>query len=413
MRKNNCQPMIGHCGNGADSAMQKRVVASRNCPVCGCEVVEELFPVNLDLSNTTLPDHYNVVACDYCGMCYADTTASLQDYEQYYCECNYYGGHPGNVKQEEQNRFAEIEAHLQKLVKKDAVILDIGFGKGELLTYLKQKNYTNLRGMDPSVQSVSALREKGINGVVLSLQTTEIPLDYQRKYDVIILTEVWEHLYALKRCIQNVKSMLTESGYLILTLPTFDDLSDYHLPLVNMINHEHINFFSKCSLGSFMTIYGMKAVELCRTVIEEDHGSITYGILGVFQQSGLKDVVLEMDEITKDVLRNYYLKEKCELNKKNQILSRYFSQNIPILIWGAGTYLRQLWHETILPQCNIVAVVDGSEQKQGQLFGKFTIESPERLHNFDGTVLIAVIRYTEEIKARLSAFGFQGHILEL
>ena len=393
--------------------MQKSAAVSRNCPVCGCRVVEELFPINLDLCNTPLPDHYNVVACDYCGMCYADTSASLQDYEQYYCEYNYYGGHPGNIKAEEQSRFAEIETHLQTYINKDAAILDIGFGKGDLLVYLKQKKYINLQGMDPSVQSVSALREKGMEGIVLSLQAPKVPATYLKRYDVIILTEVWEHLYSLNRSIRNIKALLKDSGYLILTLPTFDDLSEYHLPLINMVNHEHINFFSKCSLESFMTIHGMKSIKLCRTAIEKEYGSITYGILGVFQQVALKDFIIKSDETTKNVLQSYYLKEKCGLNKKSQILSEYFTKNIPIAIWGAGTYLRQLWHETILPKCNIVAVVDGSEQKRGQPFDRFIIESPEKLRDFDGTVLIAVMRYAEEVKAQLNGLGFRGNILEL
>ena len=135
--------------------------------------------------------------------------------------------------------------------------------------------------------------------------------------------------------------------------------------------------------------------------------------MGVFQQVALKDFIIKSDETTKNVLQSYYLKEKCGLNKKSQILSEYFTKNIPIAIWGAGTYLRQLWHETILPKCNIVAVVDGSEQKRGQPFDRFIIESPEKLRDFDGTVLIAVMRYAEEVKAQLNGLGFRGNILEL
>nr|WP_297274196.1 class I SAM-dependent methyltransferase [uncultured Agathobaculum sp.] len=391
--------------------MKKKIVTSRNCPVCGCSVAEELFPVNLDLSNTTLPDQYHAVACDYCGMCYADTAASIQDYEQYYSECNYYGGHPGTIKQEEQNRFAVIAEQLQKHTSKDAMILDIGFGKGELLCYLKQHGYTNLQGMDPSVQSVSALQEKGIQGIILSLQATEIPSAYQKKFDVIILTEVWEHLYALKRCIENVKTLLKDSGHLILTLPTFDDLSCYRLPLVNMINHEHINYFSQNSLNFFMNINGMESIELCRTVIEEEGDSITYGVLGIFQIRKFSSIPIKKDETTKITLSNYYVKEQHDIDRKNQILSQYLDRNTPIAIWGAGTYLRQLWHETVLPQCNIVAVIDGSTQKQGQTFERFTIESPEKLCSYDGIVFIAVMRYEKEVRARLRELGFHGDIL--
>lgn len=393
--------------------MQKRIITFRDCPVCGCHVAKALFPVNLDLCNTALPDQYYVVSCDYCGMCYANTTASMQDYEQYYCECNYYGGHPGTVKQEEQNRFSAIEEKLRKYVAKNAKILDIGFGKGELLQYLQHQGYTNLQGMDPSRQSVSALQEKGIQGVLLSLQEEEMPVEYQKRYDVIILTEVWEHLYELKRCIQNVKALMKETGYLILTLPTFDDLSCYHLPLVNMINHEHINYFSSNSLDFFMQLNSMKSVELSKVIVEEEGRSITYGVLGVFQQNSIAKIHVQKDEMTRISLSRYFAKEQDELERKNQILLSYRNDGTPVIIWGAGTYLRQLWRETILSQCNITAVIDGSTQKQGLAFDRFIVEAPDKLAGFSGVVLIAVMRYGKEVRSRLKELGFQGQIIEL
>ena len=49
-----------------------------------------------------LPDSYDVVACENCGLVYADTAAAMEDYDWYYTRCNFYGD---DSKEDNSERF--------------------------------------------------------------------------------------------------------------------------------------------------------------------------------------------------------------------------------------------------------------------------------------------------------------------
>lgn len=55
---------------------------SRKCPVCGSKQSDIIREIRMELPlECHLPRSYNVVSCKYCGSCYADTSARLEDYD--------------------------------------------------------------------------------------------------------------------------------------------------------------------------------------------------------------------------------------------------------------------------------------------------------------------------------------------
>lgn len=395
--------------------MIHKICAKRPCPVCGCHVVSPLFPVNLYLEDKGLPNQYEAVRCDYCGMCYANTTASSADYERYYRDFNYYGGNPGAIKSEEILRYQAIEALLRQYSGPQCEILDVGFGGGGLLCYLKSRGFLQTAGMDPSAESVNMLRVKGIEGFCGSLQQ-EPEKAYQGKYDVVISTNVLEHLFLPKLGMQNLRALLKTGGYAILTLPLFDDLSQYKLPLVNLINHEHINYFSLVSLRFLSELSGFCEIATKKIEIEREGSSVTYGALGVYRriEGDMADWNTPyQDQHTGDVLKNYYNRQQILLYERFAFLEDLRQTQTPLAIWGAGTYLMQLWQITALAECNIAMIVDGAVQKQGSVFCGMTIRSPQTLQDFKGIVLIAAMRNNQEILESIRETGFQGTVKQL
>lgn len=102
----------------------------RKCPVCGCEIAERLFKIDgLKDDTEYLPDDYDVVCCKKCGFCYANTKATLDEYEKYYSNSNFYGEEAGKRAVNDE-LFPIVFENIDRIGGK---ILDIGFGKGELL----------------------------------------------------------------------------------------------------------------------------------------------------------------------------------------------------------------------------------------------------------------------------------------
>lgn len=392
--------------------MISKLYTFRQCPVCGCKTANFLFPVNLYVEDMGLPNSYRTVQCDYCGMCYADTTASKEEYDQYYCNFNYYGNPPTDTTISDEvlsQRYHDIEELLVRYSKQNCSILDVGFGRGELLQYLKSKQFTCLSGMDPSEESVRLLEKRGINSFCGSLQA-DIPEKYYHKYDFVILRDVLEHLFLPSQALQNIKKLLAPSGCLILRLPLFDDLSQYKLPMVNIINQEHINFFSVRSLRSLMEANGFYQLECIKTDIERDPYSKTLGILGAYRLADSDQNPICYDNKTGEELCKYMKQQEKILLPKFHMLNELFESQVPLAIWGVGSFLRYLWCETVLPLCNIVMLVDGSRQKQGNTFCNYPIQAPKRLEKFQGTLLVSTIRNHDEIIRAAQTNGFLGDI---
>lgn len=58
------------------------MVLNRNCPICDKRNGEKIEHICMNVpENYRLPDSYNIVVCDNCGMVYADTSASVEDYD--------------------------------------------------------------------------------------------------------------------------------------------------------------------------------------------------------------------------------------------------------------------------------------------------------------------------------------------
>lgn len=88
-------------------------------------------------------------------MVYADTSASMEDYDCYYTNCNFYGD---DIKDDNRERYNWIEEFLDKYLSKDSKILEFGAGNGRFSVALKNHGYRCISATDPSLESVSRLK---------------------------------------------------------------------------------------------------------------------------------------------------------------------------------------------------------------------------------------------------------------
>lgn len=105
---------------------------------------------------------------------------------------------------------------------KDARILDIGCGFGQVLSALKAMGYRNLTGVDLSLEAVAHCQKQGLD--VQQIQSLE---EYSREiagrpYDLVIMSHVLEHIEKHKiiptlRLVRDV--FLKEGGRLLVMVP--------------------------------------------------------------------------------------------------------------------------------------------------------------------------------------------------
>lgn len=129
---------------------------------------------------------------------------------------------------------------------KDADILEVGSGLGYLTYAIRRRGFSRARGTDISATAVAdAAKRYGDHYFHDDL------LDYSRKtedrYDLLILTEVLEHVVDIFGFIDALKRLLKPDGAILLTTPN----KSSHLPHAYWRTDNppvHLWWFSECSL---------------------------------------------------------------------------------------------------------------------------------------------------------------------
>ena len=97
--------------------------------------------------------------------------------------------------------------------------LDVGCGTGGNLRMLRSQSFTRVAGVDISPDAVRYCRRKGFGDVVLG-SAQELPFP-DESFDVILLTDVLEHVEDDVAALREAGRVLGSRGLLIVTVPAF------------------------------------------------------------------------------------------------------------------------------------------------------------------------------------------------
>ena len=101
----------------------------------------------------------------------------------------------------------------------DAAILDVGCGAGQMLQFLKDNGFSNVSGVDISIEQVGLALQRGLNAAARDAveHLCESPL----KFDAIIALDFIEHFEKreLLSLFDTIRAALRPGGRLILQTP--------------------------------------------------------------------------------------------------------------------------------------------------------------------------------------------------
>ena len=173
--------------------------------------------------------------------------------------------HISSMKPESSNPFIEeelwlkLERSTRELITKYANrgdrVLDVGVGLGRTLGPLEQyRRY----GIDISLDYLKIARKSGIQ--VFFSKIEDMPFK-DSSFDLIVTTDVFEHVLDLDHCTREVLRVLKPGGKLIVRVPYKEDLSAYLSPDLPY-EFVHLRAFDEASLWlHFCKIHGMKLCE--------------------------------------------------------------------------------------------------------------------------------------------------------
>lgn len=146
-------------------------------------------------------------------------------------------------------------------VSKSANVLDIGCGRGYFLDEMKRLGWLKLAGLDYSNVIVDFAREK----LKLNVFVSDIyRIALKKKYDLIILNQVIEHLDDYDKVIKKLNYILNRKGYVYIATPNIlSALALVHKSkFEHLIPQEHTTLFNKNSLSELLTSNGFRIVKV-------------------------------------------------------------------------------------------------------------------------------------------------------
>ena len=156
---------------------------------------------------------------------------------------------------------------LRSTIKKGANILDIGCGAGTISFYLASKGH-KVTGIDISKKAIQACKESATNLLLeIDFRVIDFPNENIRSsFDVVVFTEVIEHLENDKKALKQIHKLLNMNGLLILSTPSAG-APLHKLGLTHKFDKEvgHLRRYSASSLEKILAETDFKVMSIRKT----------------------------------------------------------------------------------------------------------------------------------------------------
>lgn len=254
-------------------------VKTEEVTVCHCGHPLEEKIANIDRFG--LP--FRSYLCSACGLIVTSpriAAESLPDYyENFYHILNYGHLHMHNQQAlfklgQGAKIFDILKPHLGSAVLD---ILEIGAGTGNVLKEFIEaaEGYTiNETGTEYSSDCLKECAENGINAVYGDLSTMQ---KTDKKFDIIILSHVFEHFTDLGEELDKIANLLKDNGLLYIEVPglmNINRINTYNFDFLEYLIHAHMYNFNALSLRFVLEKGGFKTL------------SVNESVEGVFKKGG-------------------------------------------------------------------------------------------------------------------------------
>jgi SAM-dependent methyltransferase len=202
--------------------------------------------------------------CPDCDHCFTDVDS-----------LGHLGAYDGEWEALHENWFANPNVALFELVaetiarhKEDATVIDVGAGRGELLSYLRERMPDlALTGLDVSLQP----ELPGVEWIRGDINSVDLG---DRQWDVVVTLATVEHIADVRAFAARLRSILLPGGLAIVTTNnersiTYDIARllrrlGYDVPFERLYDRHHLNHFNTASLRTLLERSGFRPVRLHR-----------------------------------------------------------------------------------------------------------------------------------------------------
>jgi len=150
------------------------------------------------------------------------------------------------------SQFRYLKSYL-----KGKTLFEIGPGEGFILELFEKNNY-NVFGMEASKENLDVISSKLRNGKI-EIGFAEDISKINKKFDVIILSHVLEHLVDFRKVLLNIKNLLVDDGIFFIEVP---NCKNFEMLEHSIYTQPHLHHFTKLSLELLLEDLGFKIIKI-------------------------------------------------------------------------------------------------------------------------------------------------------
>ena len=199
----------------------------------------------------------NIVFCKNCGFVYCNPQLTDESYKEFYESDEYRLIYSGADYIEKMHTFFETSGHIFELLKPICQekelrsVLEFGCGAGwNLLDFHKDGGFSEIKGIDYSKELAEIGKEHGLD--IRSGSIDQIP---ERKFDVIILSHVVEHLTEFYQNMGKILAHLNDNGVVYIAVPNIDDFE------IGQFQNAHVSYFTPRTLDCYLNKCGLTEIQ--------------------------------------------------------------------------------------------------------------------------------------------------------
>lgn len=243
----------------------KNTITYTNCPVCNSTAIKQFSTVK-DFNVTG--EDFEIYECTMCTLRFTQNIPGPEDMGPYYSSADYVS-HSDTKKGFINRAYHWVRNYTikakRKLIEKttrksSGTLLDIGAGTGSFVAAMQDAGWQVL-GMEPDDSARAKALEK--HSIILQNPTFLFELE-DKRFDVITLWHVLEHIHRLQDYIQVFHRTLKDDGYLIIAVPNYtsNDAQHYKEQWAAYDVPRHLYHFSPKSMQKLMYVNGFEVMSV-------------------------------------------------------------------------------------------------------------------------------------------------------
>jgi SAM-dependent methyltransferase len=305
--------------------------------------------------------------------------------KQYYMEA-----YPFKYPLMEKRNIAAHEFILKNLKNLSAKsIFDIGAGDGYFLSLFKKKGWL-CSGIEPGREMTRYAAKR--YGVKIMPKEFENMSSKNKKYSLITMNHVFEHIYYMKDLLSQITSMLNEGGFLYIEIPSLEMFAK-HDTNSELIAFTHLWHFTRITLSNLLDGYGFETVS--NKAVFKDGFPVLRALFkqrsrptGIVPKVPAKDLAFAAKCFTKQVSRR-----EQKTARAVKMIESYLNKGRSVVFYGAGVDMYNLAvsaPRVINPSSCYIA--DSNPDKWGKNISGIRIQNPAILSKLKDPVVCVTSR---------------------